>query len=60
MSLEGRQKNLKAEEMALVPREETLALCNAGLCIFFFFLKLGSGHPKNENFMTIYNLHARR
>lgn len=48
--------------MAPVPREETLALCNAGFYIFFFFflLKLGSGHPKNDKFMTIYHLHARR
>lgn len=36
--------------MAPVPREETLALCNARFCIFFF-LELGSGHPKNEKFM---------
>lgn len=27
---------------------------------FFFLRELGSGHPKNEKFMTIYNLHARR
>lgn len=42
-------------------RRETLALCNAGFYFFFFFLhELGSGHPKNEKCMTIYNLHARR
>lgn len=46
--------------MAPVPREETLALCNAGFCLFFFLQELGSGYPKNEKFMTIYNLHARR
>lgn len=25
-----------------------------------WFLELGSGHPKNEKFMTFYNLYARR
>ena len=49
--------------MALVPREKTLALYNADFCFSGWgegFLELGGGHPKNEKFMTFYNLHARR
>ena len=44
----------------LCPEKRHLLFVMQASAFFFFFLKLGSGHPKNENFMTIYNLHARR
>lgn len=43
--------------MFLVHRARELALCNTDLC---FSHELGSGHQKDEKFMTISNLHARR
>lgn len=46
-----------------MPREEALAICNADFCFYgfvWFLLELGSGLPKNEKCITIYNFHAGR